>query len=102
LNDPHLNWEFFTWGKQNPNYQSHVHMGLTTATPTYRAYIAPHGWTRGFMFRVVISKGSVRKYGVIEVRGAKFDLDKLLQSEYDKGINPQEIADYLHSCSERA
>lgn len=99
---PNLHWELFTWGKTDVAYHRGVIMGMSTEDAKLRTYIDILDMTEGYAHFVVEVHGSVPTYGVMEVRGAKIDVDVSAQRARESGVDRQRFASWLERAAERA
>ncbi len=73
---PNLRWELYIWGKTNIYYHQHVIMGFSTMSPRSRFCYGVEPTILSHTYRTLVNRGSIRNYGVVEVRDVKVDLDR--------------------------
>lgn len=99
---PNLHWELFTWGKTDVAFHRAVIMGMSTEDVKLRTYIDILDMTEGYAHFIVEAHGSVPKYGVVEVRGAKIDVDVSAERARASGVDRRRFVSWLERAAERA
>lgn len=99
---PNLHWELFTWGKTDVAFHRAVIMGMSTEDVKLRTYIDILDMTEGYAHFIVEVHGSVPTYGVVEVRGAKIDVDVSAERARASGVDRRRFVSWLGRAAERA
>lgn len=99
---PHLHWEFFTWGKKNVSFQHHVLMGLSTEDPKFHTNIDIDRMVMTYAHRIIAARGSIRTYGLVEVRGHLIDVDDVAAEHRPQEVESQRFWDLLRIAARRA
>ncbi len=97
-----LRWEFFTWGKSSIVYQKHVIMGFGKEDPRFHTNKDVCGAVEVLGNRLIAQKGSIRRYGTVEVRGVSIDIDAIEEKHLHDEIGTDSFIRWLNNTAERA
>jgi hypothetical protein len=99
---PHLNWDFFTWGRKNAAYQHAVIMGFRNEDPKHHTNIDVESRVAMYGHRIVKLRGSVPTYGRVKLKGdAEVDLDALLARNRQRGVERDAFLKWLRQLRAR-
>lgn len=99
---PNLRWEFFIWGKRNVAYQSPVIMGFGTEDPKLRTNLDLIDMVTAYGVQIIESRGSFAEHGVVEVRGAKIDVDAIMADHRNRPVPRNDFLRWLDAAAEHA
>ena len=92
---PALRWEFHVWGRRNIAYHEPVIMGFRARAVSFdlRRIVASYG------HGVIGSQGSVRRHGVVLVRGVLVDVDEALSRQEPSPVEPAAFTRWLATAA---
>ncbi len=96
---PDLYWEFYIWGKRNVSYQEPVIMGLSTSTPKLNMNLG--GMVAAYGHRIVASRGSIRTYGKVNVRGVEIDVDAAHARSLEQPLETNQFLRWVKIATKR-